>query len=141
MMSHPFWAPFAIVFCTNYVYLHKSKASGHVKRRQSNKSLQNPDILRLPNNIIRIAILVALAWLVRRRMDSVFCNPKNVSGTDCPIEGPCPNNQCHPDYSNILMSILTRFRPQRKDFWSSDFHQIHVVCQKSIFGKINVLPH
>ena len=71
-------------------YLHKSKASGHVERRQNNKSLQNPDILRLPNNMIRIVILVALAWLVRRRIDSVCCHPKNVSGTDCPIQGPLP---------------------------------------------------
>ena len=71
-------------------YLHKSKALGHVERRQSNKSLQNPDILRLPNNMIRIAILVALAWLVHCWLDSVFCNPKTASGTDCPIQGPLP---------------------------------------------------
>ena len=77
-------------FLHKYVYLHKSKASGYVKRRQSNKSLQNPDILRLPNNIKRTAMLAALAWLVHCRIDSVFCNPKNVSATDCPIEGPLP---------------------------------------------------
>ena len=71
-------------------YLHKSKASGHVERRQNNKSLQNPDILRLPNDIIRIAILVALAWLVHCWLNSVFCNPKTASGIDWQIQGPLP---------------------------------------------------
>ena len=48
----------------------------------------------LDYNKLRIAVLVAPAQPADGGLDSAICNPKAISGTDCPIQGPLPNPDC-----------------------------------------------